>query len=94
MTGKPEVIHTKQQVSEPDGRLGDEIRRQHSEPPIPGTQVPTGPVRVAPASYPRSGSFREKKKLDLTPETNSDLRLRALKALSLDLDRSMRTLSL
>ena len=74
--------------------MTDAIRRQHSEPPIRGTQVSTGPVRVAPASYPRSGSFREKKKLDLTPETNSDSRLRALKVPSLDLDRSMWTLSL
>ena len=74
--------------------MTDAIRRQHSEPPIRGTQVPTGPVRAASASYPRSGSFREKKKLDLTPETNSDSRLRALKVPSLDLDRSMWTLSL
>ena len=56
-------------------------------------QEPSDAVRVAPASYPR-GSFREKKKLDLTPETNSDSRLRALKVPSLDLDRSMWTLSL
>jgi hypothetical protein len=48
-------------------------------------------MRVAPAPHPCLGSFREKNKLDLTPETNSDLKLRTHKALLLDGDHSVRT---